>query len=41
MDVVQESLAVKQLESAVGVYLRRVSSHHDVATILQVRGSIT
>ena len=31
-----DSLAVRQLESAVGLYLRRMTSKHDVTPIIQV-----
>lgn len=31
-----DSVAVRQVESAVALYLRRVSSKHDVGSIIQV-----
>jgi len=33
---VQDEVAVAQLESAVGLYLRRVSTTHDISTIIEV-----
>ena len=35
-----DSVAVKHLESAVGLYLKRVCRHHDVADIAKVGRSI-
>ena len=32
-----ESAAARQLEAAVGLYLRKMSSKHDVSSIMQVR----
>lgn len=33
-----DKVAGRQLESAVSLYLRRMSSKHDVTSIIQVRG---
>lgn len=33
-----DRVAVRQMESAVGLYLRRMSSKHDVTSIMQVCG---
>ena len=39
---IQDKVAVKQLESAVGLFLRRACATHDISTIIKVSpGSVT